>query len=188
VALSSLAQRQDVIDARLKLLALGGGQVALDLEHCVVRGETDLGLALLGLGLFSNQLAGRSATSVHLGGQLLQGIQDLRHLPVMVTDMEGDADGIEPALPHRPNAYLVLGQVFVEFRVFDRLHFEADHRRTVGLLLGRQDFDAGDLLQAPVKPPRFSGELSIIWPLTAVWRECYIILRKLGRSVDPQRE
>jgi hypothetical protein len=26
--------------------------------------------------------------------------------------------------------------VFVDFRVFDRLHFEADHRRTVGLLLG----------------------------------------------------
>jgi len=101
---------------------------------------------------------------------------------------EGHADGIEPALLHRPNAYPVLGQVFVDFRVFDRLHFEADHRRTVGLLLGRQDFDSGDLLQAPVKPLRFSGELSIIWPLTAVWRGCYIVLRKLGRSVDPQRE
>jgi len=101
---------------------------------------------------------------------------------------EGHADGIEPALPHHPNAYLVLGQVFVDFCVFDRLHFEADHRRTVGLLLGRQDFDAGDLLQALVKPLRFSGELSIIWPLTAAWRECYIVLRKSAQSVDPQRE
>jgi len=134
--LFQFGHRQDVIDAGLELLALDGGQVALDLEHRVVRGETDLGLVLLGLGLFSDQLAGRSATSVRLGGQLLQGIQDLRHLAVMVADMEGHADGIEPALPHRPNANLVLGQVFVDFRVFDRLHFEADHRRTVGLLLG----------------------------------------------------
>ena len=42
---------------------------------------------------------------------------------------EGHADGIEPALPHHPNANLVLGQVFVDFCVFDRLHFEADQSR-----------------------------------------------------------